>query len=440
MDFPVLKYVDILIGLALVMVLLSTVVLAMTQTLLAWVFARSRHLRRGLERLINQLEPETLRPHSPYLARLLLRHPLIGQWTVLSYLRRLREQRKLVKAHELSVANRPTAADVTLALNEAVGPNEIERADEADVVADVPPAHPEAGLQVLPALSAGSVLQREELAYLLIELAAGEGPLMDPLATGVTPPSVAVARQALADALRRSGIEDPAATLRAIRAKVVENERSQPDLPASRWRSNAIADCAPCDFVAKLHASFDNTMARVTDAFSGESRLWVVAASLLLVVGLQLDTFALVKRLSVDDKNRDAFVAAAQELVKDPKALDSAVTSSLAEVGTTLDLLPIIVPPASDGYGRAGPYLPDWKNVPGVLFSWVLLSLGAPFWFDALKNLLKLRSVLAKQDDKDRETRQTAGSPSDPKAQAAASRPAPDSGEAGDLSATGVVG
>jgi hypothetical protein len=35
------------------------------------------------------------------------------------------------------------------------------------------------------------------------------------------------------------------------------------------------------------------------------------------------------------------------------------------------------------------------------------LSLGAPFWYDALKDLLKLRSSLAKKDDDARKDRQT---------------------------------
>ncbi len=47
----------------------------------------------------------------------------------------------------------------------------------------------------------------------------------------------------------------------------------------------------------------------------------------------------------------------------------------------------------------------SWR---GVLLSWVLLSLGAPFWYDALKDLLKLRSTLAKKEEDARVERQTA--------------------------------
>jgi hypothetical protein len=42
----------------------------------------------------------------------------------------------------------------------------------------------------------------------------------------------------------------------------------------------------------------------------------------------------------------------------------------------------------------------------GVLVTWMLLSLGAPFWYDALKDLLKLRSTLAKKEEDARNDRQ----------------------------------
>ena len=41
----------------------------------------------------------------------------------------------------------------------------------------------------------------------------------------------------------------------------------------------------------------------------------------------------------------------------------------------------------------------------GLLLTWVLLSLGAPFWYDALKNLLKLRPTAAATEEKNRTDR-----------------------------------
>jgi hypothetical protein len=45
----------------------------------------------------------------------------------------------------------------------------------------------------------------------------------------------------------------------------------------------------------------------------------------------------------------------------------------------------------------------EWsvQKLPGILLSWILLSLGAPFWYEALKNFLRLRSVLATKDDEE---------------------------------------
>jgi hypothetical protein len=50
----------------------------------------------------------------------------------------------------------------------------------------------------------------------------------------------------------------------------------------------------------------------------------------------------------------------------------------------------------------------SWR---GVLLTWILLSLGAPFWYDSLKDLLKLRSTLAPKEEKARLSRQTANPP-----------------------------
>lgn len=45
----------------------------------------------------------------------------------------------------------------------------------------------------------------------------------------------------------------------------------------------------------------------------------------------------------------------------------------------------------------------DWQLLrrtwPGLVLTWVLLSLGAPFWYDLLKDLLKLRSSVAQKEE-----------------------------------------
>jgi len=45
-------------------------------------------------------------------------------------------------------------------------------------------------------------------------------------------------------------------------------------------------------------------------------------------------------------------------------------------------------------------------NLLGVILSALMLSLGAPFWYSVMKNLVGLRSAIAGKDDTQRRTRQ----------------------------------
>ena len=133
MDIPILKYLDILIGISVAMLLVSTVVMAIVQAYLGSSYARARHLLDGLEELIGLLDSGRLGPHKLYIAQRLLRHPLVSRENTLlgeatSGLRNLwrRRVRKLPG---------------------------------------------------LPSANPGNVLQREELIWILLEWCAGEGPL-----------------------------------------------------------------------------------------------------------------------------------------------------------------------------------------------------------------------------------------------------------------------
>jgi hypothetical protein len=83
-------------------------------------------------------------------------------------------------------------------------------------------------------------------------------------------------------------------------------------------------------------------------------------------------------------------------------------------------------------------WIDSWRNPSldiGVLLSAILLSLGAPFWFAMLKNLLQLRSALAFKDDSARATRQTAQRPG--ASSVGPTSPYIGDGEIGDLNAVG---
>jgi hypothetical protein len=197
----------------------------------------------------------------------------------------------------------------------------------------------------------GSLVHRDEFTRLLMEIAAGCG------ASALKEET----RSVLIRALEANGIADPEASLKAIRAAALELEASHPQLAAHVRREMAILRAAKSELVAKINGCFDQTIDRVIARFTLSARQVSLIAAFVVAVALQLDSVALIKRLINGD------------------------TAPHHE-------------PAS------------WI---GIALSTLLLSLGAPFWFEALKDLLRLRSVLAGKDDLQRTQRATADKPSE---------------------------
>jgi hypothetical protein len=225
----------------------------------------------------------------------------------------------------------------------------------------------------------GTVIQREELTRVLLELAAGQEPGGKALDE--------YARATLKRALEANGIANPAEVLDNIHLLALKLEALRSELPSSVRHSIAVVTEAPSQFAARLHICFDETMDRVTQRFARHARLVAGAIALLVAAGLQLDAFELLRRLAADGSTAYAIL----------------------------------------------PQSWTWTRLPGITLSAMLLSLGAPFWYNALKDLVGLRPVLARKEQAHREQRQ---SPRD-----AAVLPAPSpADEKGDLSLTGAAG
>src|SRR5579859_3206112 len=136
----------------------------------------------------------------------------------------------------------------------------------------------------------------------------------------------AVTRKALEDLLAKNGIADPAGTLKNIHAASLVLEASNPELANDVRHGMAILQEARSQFVAKVHGWFDQTIDRVSARLTVTARIITFIAALIVAVTVQLDTFALVNRLSVDDQFRDAVKNGAQDLVD--KARNAAANSS----------------------------------------------------------------------------------------------------------------
>lgn len=290
----------------------------------------------------------------------------------------------------------------------------------------------------------GTVISREEFTKLLLDFASGQGSLDQD------------ARTALVTMLKANGISDPAATLKNVRAMALQLEASNPELANDVRQSLAILHTAASDYVAKINSSFDQTIDRVSERFTKYTHAITVGIAAAVVLTVQLDTIAVVNRLSIDEQFRNTFVQSATKdyskealpSTADPLAQPGASSSSLP-VGNTV---PNVAPgPYYDLLSKAGlitmptrgwfQQMSDVRKYPGMLLSILLLSLGAPFWFAILKDLLGLRSALAQKDDVQRMIRQTTqdvqGGTVASASNGAPAVPALPHGEIGDFSALG---
>ena len=245
-----LKSLDVLIGLVVVLLALSMAVTVVTQSLTAILNSRGRHLKRGLQDLLQQLDPALTATISDAIATNVLTHPLV------------------------SGSNTPIAGKGRMAwLRQLVG-----------------------GARY------GNVIHREEFTKLLIALGSNEGSarLED------------TARQALAAALGRNGVADPGKALAAVRTFAMELEKTSPALANTARQNLAFLHAGPSELVAKVNSWFDQTMDRTSQRFTASTRAITFAGAFAVAFGLQVDTPSLVNRLAMDDKMRDTFVQEAQ--------------------------------------------------------------------------------------------------------------------------------
>ncbi|HET6969552.1 MAG TPA: hypothetical protein VFH92_00380 [Phenylobacterium sp.] len=240
-------------------------------------------------------------------------------------------------------------------------------------------------------------IHREELIKILLAFASDYRNRVP-----TDPPAVKEARAALIKSLADNGIAQPKDCLDKIRMVALKLEKSHPELSNSDRANRAILALPPSDFVGMVHGWFDQTIDRVTDRFTRITRMISFAASLVVAAVIELDAINLMNRLAIDDETRQ-------------KAVNWAVNSDILGAGdeTTIDKLGLV---AGTDLVQLPADLHQWMvgfvpHLPGMLLSTILLSLGAPFWYETLKSLLKLRSVVLKKDDAQRKDRQTTQAP-----------------------------
>lgn len=379
-----LKTVDILLGVSVVMLIVSMAITVITQSIVALFNDRGRNLHRGLSDLLCQIDPTIESPIAGRIVSTVLTHPMIS-----------------------GMGGRT-----------------------------------------------GSTIHREEFLKLLMDIASNNAPkeVLEKLKDAE--------KTALTTLLEKNGISDPAKVLDNVRAMALQLEMASPEMASHARHAMAMMHEAQSKMVAKVNAWFDQTMDRVSERFTHRTQIITAVASLLVAFTVQLDVIGLINHLASDEKFRQALVERAIALDKS----NSPTTEANKNFQLTSEQRENIEKLADAGVLHLPDSFAEWQarwtmfkytddedepvdketsearksittgqevSVIGVLLSALLLSLGAPFWYNALKNLVRLRSMLASKDDDQRKTRQEA----QPTAPTATTKPAQDvlTGEKGIL-------
>lgn len=152
-------------------------------------------------------------------------------------------------------------------------------------------------------------------------------------------------------------------------------------------------------FVNGIQNWFDDTMDRISGAYRRASSIWIFFIGLAVICALDADTFKVVTVLNCSSATRAALVASSSVASKETDP-SKAVQSVSANVFSSLAFgwfgsspaAPCTNDSGADSSNQTRPE-PWWKVLLGLIATTLAISLGAPFWFDALKFLMNVRNA-----------------------------------------------
>jgi hypothetical protein len=170
----------------------------------------------------------------------------------------------------------------------------------------------------------------------------------------------------------------------------------------------------------RIESWFDDSMDRLTGEYKRHTQAWMIGLALVAAVVLNVDSISLARTLWTDPAVRSAMVGAAQQYVdRNGQATAADAQQKLQDARCALEKLPLPIgwtlqtpkkmdpPPTCEAVALQ---ITDFQDVMQavkerlssnawiwMIVGWVLtalaVSFGAPFWFDALKNLLNMRNA-----------------------------------------------
>jgi hypothetical protein len=141
---------------------------------------------------------------------------------------------------------------------------------------------------------------------------------------------------------------------------------------------------------------FDAAMERVSGWYKRKLALITLGFAFLITIALNADTINMVQVFASDTGARTMFVAAAEKIADEEFRQDADATAIIKEIEDEVQDLELPVGwSTKTGTPRSLPTTPrGWiVKIGGLLATTLLVSLGAPFWFDLLSKLSNLRGA-----------------------------------------------
>lgn len=183
----------------------------------------------------------------------------------------------------------------------------------------------------------------------------------------------------------------------AIRSESAEKLRAQVAAIKNEQVRGALlplVDAAEADIATareNIERWFNDSMERVSGWYKRKTQLILLAVGFALAVGLNVDTYSIVRTLWERPALRAAIAAAAEQLAREPARPAPDFQRDLTRLYATS--LPVGWSPSAGEPQSLPSTLPDWlAKVCGLLITTFAVSMGAPFWFDVLNKVTSVRS------------------------------------------------
>jgi hypothetical protein len=181
--------------------------------------------------------------------------------------------------------------------------------------------------------------------------------------------------------------------------------------PATRAQVDALSEPGvdtPASWQKKLEDWFDDGMERVSGWYKRKTQIFVFVIAIGVTIGLNANAIRIAERLDSDPATRSAVVATAEKALtqeveankEKPEAESEIKEAEEKFTGAEGEVEALNLPLFWSAENEPANFSPEMV-IGGWLLTIFAISLGAPFWFDALGKLANLRSAGKKPAESD---------------------------------------